>query len=442
VTLERETLHIMDDQQRIALVETKTTAGSLLARARSLVSAPKALIRYQFDNHLGSASLELDGNGQVISYEEYTPYGSTSYQAVRSQIETPKRYRYTGKERDEESGLYYHGARHYVPWLGRWCSCDPSELREGTNLYQYVLGQPTIKIDADGYSASNAQIAQILKENQAAAMVQGKLIPEFPSINEYPELKASAQKAAIETIESAGIKGGIIDPDKLYETFRRRLFTQWRRMIRAKGANPIKSLFSIGKGNQLQFRKGPFKGQRVNLHHSVTRAQIRELNLPPELAIDPDNLTPQGESFHQKRAHPDITETTKVREGTVPERKQALKKLRSSVSSKGAKVISTLKGIAPNIAGVIIDLSAAKAADILQSNEPLTEENIEFMRNWGYTYEGFNEQSQTTPEFRYEPSLLQRMGNKIYLFFRILTDAPFTKSLLEAGEQYGDPNLS
>ena len=67
--------------------------------------APQQLIRYQFGNHLGSASLELDDQAQIISYEEYHPYGSTSYQAVRSQTETPKRYRYTGKERDEESGL-------------------------------------------------------------------------------------------------------------------------------------------------------------------------------------------------------------------------------------------------------------------------------------------------------------------------------------------------
>lgn len=36
-----------------------------------------------------------------------------------------KRYRYTGKERDEESGLYYHGARYYIPWLARWVSTEP-----------------------------------------------------------------------------------------------------------------------------------------------------------------------------------------------------------------------------------------------------------------------------------------------------------------------------
>jgi RHS repeat-associated protein len=137
--LERETLHIMDDQQRIALVETRTEGTEN--------NVPRQLIRYQLGNHLGSASLELDGAGQIITYEEYYPYGSTSYQAVRNQTETPKRYRYTGKERDEESGLYYHGARYYAPWLGRWTSCDPKDYE---NLYAYGRQNPIFWFDPSG----------------------------------------------------------------------------------------------------------------------------------------------------------------------------------------------------------------------------------------------------------------------------------------------------
>ena len=88
------------------------------------------LIRYQLSNHLGSASVELDDQAQIISYEEYTPYGSSSYQAVRSQTETAKRYRYTGKVRDEESGFNYHGARYYASWLGRWTAADPIRIQD------------------------------------------------------------------------------------------------------------------------------------------------------------------------------------------------------------------------------------------------------------------------------------------------------------------------
>ncbi len=140
--VERESLHIMDGARRIVLVETRT-AGSEPGVARRLV-------RYQFDNHLGSASLELDEQAKIISYEEYTPYGSTSYQAVRSQTEAAKRYRFTGKERDEESGLYYHGARYYAPWLGRWTSCDPISLAGGINLMVYCRGNPVNAVDPDG----------------------------------------------------------------------------------------------------------------------------------------------------------------------------------------------------------------------------------------------------------------------------------------------------
>ncbi|MGB3201531.1 MAG: toxin TcdB middle/C-terminal domain-containing protein, partial [Nodosilinea sp.] len=64
VALERETLHLMDDQQRVALVETRTQGED---------PAPRQLMRYQMGNHLGSSSVELDGQGQIVSYEEYFP---------------------------------------------------------------------------------------------------------------------------------------------------------------------------------------------------------------------------------------------------------------------------------------------------------------------------------------------------------------------------------
>ncbi len=142
VVLARETLHVSAGQ-RVALVETRTLGTD---------PGPAQLVRYQHTNHLGSATLELDGDAQVISYEEYYPYGSTSYQAVRSQTETPKRYRYTGMERDEESGLAYHGARYYAPWLGRWTSCDPAGVAGGMDLYEYCNGAPTRARDRTGES--------------------------------------------------------------------------------------------------------------------------------------------------------------------------------------------------------------------------------------------------------------------------------------------------
>ena len=146
VTLERATLHVMVGGRRAVIFETTTVDAS--APPGSL---PSSTARYQLDNHLGSAVLELDGNAAVISYEEYYPFGSTSFQAGRSAAEVGlKRYRFTGKERDGETGLYYHGARYCAPWLGRWVSCDPSGFVDGPNLYAYARNNPVRLRDPDG----------------------------------------------------------------------------------------------------------------------------------------------------------------------------------------------------------------------------------------------------------------------------------------------------
>ena len=74
---------------------------------------------------------------------------------------TPKRYRFTGKERDEETGLAYHGARYYAPWLGRWVSGDPAGLTDGVNLYLYVNSNPVGLIDPTGTDGQTPDIAHM-----------------------------------------------------------------------------------------------------------------------------------------------------------------------------------------------------------------------------------------------------------------------------------------
>lgn len=146
VVLERESLHVSDGATLVCMVETTTVDASSAA-----TPLPSQAIRYQLTNLLGSSVLELDATAALISYEEYYPYGSTSFQAGRSLAEVSlKRYRFCGKERDEESGLYYHGARYYAPWLGRWVSCDPKGLVDGPALYAYCRCNPVVHTDPQG----------------------------------------------------------------------------------------------------------------------------------------------------------------------------------------------------------------------------------------------------------------------------------------------------
>ncbi len=69
-----------------------------------------------------------------------------------------KRYRYTGKERDEETGMYYHGARYYIPWLVRWASSDPlqGEMPEWSP-YNYGYCNPITWTDNTGMQPDDLQ---------------------------------------------------------------------------------------------------------------------------------------------------------------------------------------------------------------------------------------------------------------------------------------------
>jgi RHS repeat-associated protein len=155
-TFERSTLHVMDDKRRIALIETKTKDNS------DPGSVPEVRVRYQLDNHLGSSLLEVDEDAREISYEEYYPYGGTAYLAGKNWAEVKqKRYRYSGKERDEETGLYYYGARYFAPWLGRWCSTDPMGIADVLNLYKYARNNPTFFGDPTGTHGEPIDLSNI-----------------------------------------------------------------------------------------------------------------------------------------------------------------------------------------------------------------------------------------------------------------------------------------
>ncbi|RPJ05746.1 MAG: DUF4474 domain-containing protein, partial [Spirochaetaceae bacterium] len=170
--LRRTSLSLMDKEHQFVMIETRNDVDD---------GTEKHLVRYQLHNHLGSACLELDNDAHanVISYEEYHPYGTTAYQASNATIKSvAKRYRYTGKERDEETGLEYHGARYYLPWLGRWLSADPKGLADGINIYCYVNMNPVIKTDRKGMSSEDQYAPLFSKEGEEAAQYWADTVVE------------------------------------------------------------------------------------------------------------------------------------------------------------------------------------------------------------------------------------------------------------------------
>jgi RHS repeat-associated protein len=167
VDFERTTLSLMDEGHRFVMVETVKQNADPTSVITERAGA--RLVRYQLHNHLGSAALELDNTAAVISYEEYHPYGTTAYQTKNRNIRcVAKRYRYTGMERDEETGLEYHSARYYLPWLGRWLSSDPIGISDGLNVFRYCKDEPTAANDTTGLQSKKKTAEEVLKATKAA----------------------------------------------------------------------------------------------------------------------------------------------------------------------------------------------------------------------------------------------------------------------------------
>ena len=139
-------------------------------------------------DHLGSAQLVTDHSGNEYQRLEYTPYGET-WMDLKSETSliTKLPYKFSAKELDEETGLYYYGARYLDPKMSRWISADPA-MNTGEyfsnpdagmggiynhvnfNLYHYAGNNPINYTDPDGRRSGipAALESQIVQRNTMA----------------------------------------------------------------------------------------------------------------------------------------------------------------------------------------------------------------------------------------------------------------------------------
>ncbi|MFC1727815.1 RHS repeat domain-containing protein [Patescibacteria group bacterium] len=104
-------------------------------------------------DHLGSTSLVSNENGELVSQQNYYPYGSTRNSSEKS---LPTERQYTGQVSDiGQIGLYYYNARYYDPTAALFTQADS---QEGPNRYAYVLGNPAKMIDPSGEQSTSPLI--------------------------------------------------------------------------------------------------------------------------------------------------------------------------------------------------------------------------------------------------------------------------------------------
>lgn len=111
---------------------------------------------FYLSDHLSSTTIATDIEGRVIETIEYYPYGRIRYHDNREDVSY---YKFTGKELDEETGLFYFGARYYDPVVGRFISVDPlyaddqsrdMDKPQNLNLYAYPRNNPILYVDPEG----------------------------------------------------------------------------------------------------------------------------------------------------------------------------------------------------------------------------------------------------------------------------------------------------
>ncbi len=120
--------------------------------ATAAAPAPLAPLYFYHPDHLGTSTALTDFNGNAYQFFLNLPFGETMAEQSGTQYyQTP--YKFNGKELDEETGLYYYGARYYDPKVSIWYSVDPlAEKFPNVNPYVYCDNNPVNVIDPDGRS--------------------------------------------------------------------------------------------------------------------------------------------------------------------------------------------------------------------------------------------------------------------------------------------------
>ena len=126
---------------------TDNAGAGMITSTAGMITTP---VEYYFhSDHLGSSSLITDGSGDVVQHLEYIPFGEVFVDERHSTWSSP--YKFNAKELDEETGLYYYGARYYDPRTSVWISSDPlKEKYPNISSYVYCADNPVNVIDPDG----------------------------------------------------------------------------------------------------------------------------------------------------------------------------------------------------------------------------------------------------------------------------------------------------
>src|SRR5690606_5965305 len=172
---------------------TERSGVNIIAGGRVIGRRQGSTKSFYLTDHLGSTRAVFTSAGVVQEVYDYYPFGLVM--PGRTLVSgTGTKEQFTGKERDEETGLHYFGARYYMPAVGRWGSVDPlSGEVPGWSPYNYVVDNPIRLVDPDGMAPDDYYIDT--RERSIRVVQTGDSFDRFyDSSGERPTLIAQLER--------------------------------------------------------------------------------------------------------------------------------------------------------------------------------------------------------------------------------------------------------
>ena len=138
-----------DGSMEAAMAQARKAQARAVARSFKDPDNYENLQFFYHPDHLGSSSFITNLEGEVVQHIEYVPFGEVFIEERNNVWNTP--YLFNAKEFDEETGMYYYGARYYEPRISLWMTTDPLE-EEYPNIitYGFCHNNPVVLVDPDG----------------------------------------------------------------------------------------------------------------------------------------------------------------------------------------------------------------------------------------------------------------------------------------------------
>ena len=134
-------------------------------------------IFFYHSDHLGSTSYITDAKANITQFDAYLPYGELLVDEHSSSEDMP--YKFNGKELDQETGLYYYGARYMNPIASIWYGVDPlAEKYIQTSAYIYGGGNPIRIIDPNGMGWVETEDKKAYWDERVNSAEDTKFIPK------------------------------------------------------------------------------------------------------------------------------------------------------------------------------------------------------------------------------------------------------------------------